>query len=312
MIGIIGLGKVGSTVAEHLVLRELDDLVLIDIVKGLPQGNALDLSHMASELDIEVKIKGSNDYKDLEGSDIVILTAGFPRTSDMSRLDLLQKNKAIIEQISSKVMEYAPKSKVIVVTNPLDTMTYLSLKITGFDRNHLFGVGSELDAARLTFYLSSTLNIPRSSIDTFVIGEHGDSMTVLGSHSKVDGVPVKRLLNPSEFTDIVDKLKKSGAEVISLKGSTTFGIAAATSSIVESVIKDKREVHLVSFYLDGEYGFRDVCIGVPAIIGKNGVERVIELKLDEDEEKRFKKSVEVLKKSIELLMEDEMYRGYLA
>ncbi|MCP8315814.1 MAG: malate dehydrogenase, partial [archaeon] len=185
MISIVGLGKVGSTIAEHILLKGLDDLTLIDIIEGLPQGNALDLSHMASELNIDVKIKGSNDYKDLEGSDIVIVSAGFPRTPDMSRLDLLQKNKEIIKQISKKILEYAPKSKIITVTNPLDLMTYLTLKTTGFNRNIVFGVGSELDAARLKYYLSSTLKVSNSSISAFVIGEHGDSMVILKSQSKV-------------------------------------------------------------------------------------------------------------------------------
>ena len=305
MIGIIGLGKVGSILAEHLVLRELDDLVLIDIVKGLPQGNALDLGHMASQLKNEVKIRGSNDFKDLKSANLVIITAGYPRTSDMSRLDLLYKNKTIIEQISKKVKEIAPESKIIVVTNPVDVMTYLVLKITDFDRNHLFGVGSELDAARLKYYLSSTLNLPRSSIDTYVIGEHGDSMVILESHTKIKGIPLNKLLNRSIIDEIIDNLKKAGSKVISLKGSTTFGIAAAVSSVVESMVKDKKDVHLVSLYLNGEYGFRDVCIGVPVIIGKDGIERVLNFELGKNEKNQLEKSVEVVRRSIQLLTKDE-------
>ncbi len=302
MISIVGLGKVGGNIAEHIVLKGLDDLTLIDIIGGLPQGNALDLTHMASELNIDVKIKGSNDYRDLEGSDIIVVSAGFPRTPDMSRLDLLKKNKEIIKQISKKILEYAPKSKVVVVTNPLDLMTYLTLKTTGFDRNILFGVGSELDAARLKYHLSSVLKVSNSCINAFVIGEHGDSMVILKSQSKVNGIPIKKVLNESQIASIVGRTKKSGADVISLKGATTFGVAASTSSIIESLIKDKKKVHLVSFYLNGEYGFYDVCIGMPVIIGKNGVERVIELELDEDERELFLKSAEVIKKSIPLLM----------
>ncbi|MEM3383118.1 MAG: malate dehydrogenase [Nitrososphaerales archaeon] len=304
MISILGLGKVGSTIAEHIVLKGLDDLTLIDIIQGLPQGNALDLGHMAAELNIDVKIKGSNDYQDLLGSDIVIVSAGFPRTADMSRLDLLKKNKAIIKQISEKILDYAPKSKVIVVTNPLDLMTYQTLKITGFDRSRVFGIGSELDAARLKYHLSSMLKISNSSINTFVIGEHGDSMIILKSQSNVNGVPIKKLLNESQIASLIEKTKKSGAEVISLKGATTFGVAASTSSIVESIIKDKKKVHLVSFYLKGEYGFNDICIGVPVIIGKNGVEKVIELELDNDEKELFFKSAEVIRKSISLLNDE--------
>lgn len=304
MISIVGLGKVGSTIAEHIVLKGLDDLTLIDIIQGLPQGNALDLGHMASELNIDVKIKGSNDYKDLIGSDIVIVSAGFPRTADMSRLDLLEKNKTIIKKVSEKILEYSPKSKVIVVTNPLDLMTYHTLKTTGFDRSRVFGVGSELDAARLKYHLSSMLKIPNSLISAFVIGEHGDSMIILKSQSKVNGTPIKKLLDEPQIIDLVEKTKKSGAEVISLKGATTFGIAASTSSIVESIIKDKKKVHLVSFYLKGEYGFNDICIGVPVIIGKNGVEKVIELELDNDEKELFLKSAEGIKRSIPLLISD--------
>jgi len=302
LISIVGLGKVGGNIAEHIVLKGLDDLTLIDIIGGLPQGNALDLSHMASELNIDVKIKGSNDYRDLEGSDIIVVSAGFPRTPDMSRLDLLKKNKEIIKQISKKILEYAPKSKVVIVTNPLDLMTYLTLKTTGFDRSNVFGVGSELDAARLKYHLSSVLKVSNSSIDAFIIGEHGDSMVVLKSQSRINGIPIKKILDESQINDIVEKTKRSGADVISLKGATTFGVAASTSSIIESLIKDKKKVHLVSFYLNGEYGFYDVCIGMPVIIGKNGVERVIELELDEDERELFLKSAEVIKKSIPLLM----------
>ncbi|NWG09509.1 MAG: malate dehydrogenase, partial [Nitrososphaerales archaeon] len=245
LISIVGLGRVGSTIAEHLVLKGVDDLTLIDIVEGLPQGNALDLSHMASELDIDVRIDGSNNYKDMQDSDIVIVSAGFPRTPGMNRLDLMKKNREIVRQVSKKILEYAPKSKVLVVSNPLDLMTYLALGTTGFERNLVFGVGSELDAARLKYHLSLTLRVPYSSISASIIGEHGDSMVILKSQSKVNGIPIKRVLNASQMASVVEKTKKSGADVISLKGSTTFGVAAATSSIVGSVIKDKKRVHLV-------------------------------------------------------------------
>ncbi len=305
MISIVGLGKVGSTIAEHITLKGLDDLTLIDIIQGLPQGNALDLSHMASELNIDVKIKGSNDYKDLEDSDIVVVAAGFPRTADMSRIDLLKKNKAIIKQISEKILQHAPRSKVIVVTNPLDLMTYLTLKTTGFDRNVVFGVGSELDAARLKYHLSSVLEVSNSSINAFVIGEHGDSMVILRSQSKVNGIPIEKIFNECQMANLIEKTRKAGADVISLKGATTFGVAASTSSIIESMIRDRKKVHLVSFYLKGEYGLYDVCIGVPAIIGKNGVERVIELELDEVEKELFLKSAKSVKESIPILMSNE-------
>ncbi|MEM3068407.1 MAG: malate dehydrogenase [Nitrososphaerales archaeon] len=305
MISIVGLGKVGSTIAEHITLKGLDDLTLIDIIQGLPQGNALDLSHMASELNIDVKIKGSNDYEDLEGSDIVVVAAGFPRTADMSRLDLLKKNRAIIKQISEKILQHAPRSKVIVVTNPLDLMTYLTLKTTGFDRNVVFGVGSELDAARLKYHLSSVLEVSNSSINAFVIGEHGDSMVILRSQSKVNGIPIEKIFNECQMANLIEKTRKAGADVISLKGATTFGVAASTSSIIESMIRDRKKVHLVSFYLKGEYGLYDVCIGVPAIIGKNGVERVIELELDEVEKELFLKSAKSVKESIPILMSNE-------
>ena len=304
MISIVGLGRVGSTIAEHLVLREIDDLTLIDIVEGLPQGNALDLSHMASELDIDVRINGSNNYTDIQGSDIVIVSAGFPRTPDISRLDLIKKNREIIKQVSKKILEYTPKSKVIMVSNPLDLMTYLALRTTGFDRNVIFGVGSELDAARLKYHLSLTLRVPYSSIIAFIIGEHGDSMVILKSQSKVNGIPIKRVLNASQMSSVVEKTKKSGADVISLKGSTTFGVAAVTSSIVESIIKDKKRVHLVSLYLNGEYGVTNLCIGVPAIIGRRGVERVVELEIDESEREQFVRSAEILKRFIPLLEDD--------
>lgn len=298
MITIVGAGRIGSSVASSLITRGLDDILFVDIIEGLPQGEALDLGHMAASYGIDVSLRGTNDFKDIEGSDIVIVTAGLPRRPGMTRLDLLQKNTRIISDISFKIAEYAPKSIVLMVTNPVDMMTYVALKVTGFQTQRVFGMGGTLDSARFRYFISEALGASRSSIQALVIGEHGESMLPLPKHSTVSGKPLTELMSSEDINAVVDKTRKTAADVIALKGGTVYAPGSAVGEMIESITKDKKEVMPLSAYLNGEYGVKDLCIGVPAVLGREGIKSIKELQLEEDEETVFMKGVETLKKAV--------------
>lgn len=298
MITIVGAGRIGSSVASSLITRGLDDILLVDIIEGLPQGEALDLGHMAASYGIDVSLRGTNDFKDIEGSDIVVVTAGLPRRPGMTRLDLLQKNTRIINDISFKIAEYAPKSIVLMVTNPLDMMTYVALKVTGFHTQRVFGMGGMLDSARFRYFISEALGASRSSIQALVIGEHGESMLPLPKHSTVSGKPLTELMSSEDINVVVEKTRKTAADVIALKGGTVYAPGSAVGEMIESITKDKKEVMPLSAYLNGEYGVKDLCIGVPAVLGREGIKSIKELQLEEDEETVFMKGVETLKKAV--------------
>ncbi len=301
MITIVGSGRVGSSIALELVKRELDDVSLIDILNGLPQGEALDLQHMASEIGSDVNIVGSNDYSIMKGSDIVIVVAGLARKPGMTRLDLLAKNSEIIKSVANQIKTYAPDSKVLMVTNPLDAMTYVALKATGFDRNRVFGMGGMLDLSRFKDALASRLGISRASIQALVIGEHGENMLPLPRYSSAGGIPMTALLSEKNLTEAAESAKKVAAEVIALKGATNYAPANGVARMVESIIKDKKMLVPASVYLDGEYGVKGICIGVPVILGSNGVEKIIEMELNQDERNQFMKGVELLKEAVSAL-----------
>ncbi len=298
MISIIGAGRVGSTIALQLVLREVDDLHLIDVVEGLAKGQALDLSQMASGSDSDIKITGSDNYGSLNGSDLIIIPAGFARTPDMTRLDLLSKNQEIVKYASQKIKEFAPSAMVLIVTNPVDVMTYLALKITGFPRERVFGMGGLLDSLRFKNVISSILGISYRSVDTLVIGEHGENMVPLDRFSSSNGIPIRALISKKELEDAVLETRKSAAQVISLKGATTFAPSQAVATMVEAVVSDKKSLIPTSVLLEGEFGVSDICMGVPAILGAGGVERIIELELDVSEREQFAKGQASLIKAI--------------
>ena len=302
MITIVGTGRVGVAIAIHLAIKELDDLMLIDIIEGLPQGEALDLTHMCATLGIDIDISGSNDYKDMSGSELVIVPAGFIRTADMSRLDLLHKNSEVIKTVSKGIKEYAPNSKVIMVTNPLDVMTYLAYKVTGFERNRVFGFSGLLDTARYRSLIAKELGVAASSIHTTIIGEHGDTMVLLPRFTTVGGVPLESLMSKEKIQQIIERTKKMGAEIIKLKKwSASHAVGAGVATMVEAIVKDTKSVIPVSTYLQGEYGVSDVCAVVPTIIGKNGVEKILELPLNDEERAAFLNSVETIKSAISQL-----------
>jgi len=298
LISIIGTGKLGSAVALQVASRELGDLRLIDIIKGLPQGEALDLRQMTAEQGADVDIIGSNDYKDIAGSDLVVVLGGLGRKPGMTRLDLQDKNEEIIRGICEHIVEYTPKSLVLMVTNPVDVMTYLAWRVTGFEPSRVFGQSGMLDTMRFKHFIARALGVSTSSVQAVVIGEHGDSMVPLPRFSTVSGVPVTELLSPVEVTQTVEQTRKIAAEVITLKGATVYAPAHGITRMVESIIRDKKMVLCMTAHLNGEYGMKGIYVDVPAVLGARGVERVIELKLNEEEKTAFLKSVDVVRTAI--------------
>jgi len=298
-ITIIGSGKVGASAALNCGLRELDDVLLLDIVQGLPQGEAMDINHQLSERGIDCYVQGSNDYHDMQGSDIVVLVAGVGRKPGMTRMDLLKTNSGIVGGVAQQIRQYADECKLIVVTNPLDPMTFVALKQTGFRRNMVMGMGGMLDLSRFKNFISEALEISRGSIHAMVIGEHGENMLPLIRFSSIAGIPLQEFLSDGQTSEILEKTRNVAAQVISAKGATTHAPGNAIATIAEAIIRDKKSVIPVSTFLDGEYGAHNLCIGVPAVIGSNGLDKIIELRLNDNEKKIFNKGVLDVKEAIE-------------
>ena len=296
MITIIGAGKVGGDAALFSALKKLDDqILLLDIAKGLPQGEAMDLNHMLSEQGIDVEVKGSNTYEDMMGSDIVVVVAGVGRKPGMTRMDLLKINAEVVKDVVGNIKKFADDSLIIPVTNPLDPMAYIAYKTSGFDRSRVFGMGGMLDLSRFKQFIHEAVNVPRKDIDAIVIGEHGENMLPLTRFAKVSDEPLSSKLPKEKLDEIFTLTRNVAAEVIKLKGATVHAPGNAISAIIDSVVNDKKEIMPVSTYLDGEYGHTNVTIGVPAIIGKNGIEKIVELELNDDEKQWFEKGVQSVK-----------------
>jgi malate dehydrogenase len=298
LITVVGSGRVGTSAALQVAMRELGDIVLLDIVPGLPQGEALDLNHTCAILDLDVDVRGSNDYRDMEGSDVVVVTAGLTRKPDMTRLDLLLKNAEIIKDVSRHIREYAPRSKVIVVTNPLDVMTYTAYKTTGFESSRVMGFSGLLDVGRFRQIIHSRLGVSYKSIRGMVLGEHGDSMVLLPRLTHVGVEPLHRFMDEKTIAEAVEATRKAGAEIIRLKGwSAHHAPGAGVSLMVQAIIKDEKAVIPTSAYLDGHYGERDIYAVVPCVLGAGGVEKIIELELTDEERAKFKASIKVLREA---------------
>ena len=299
MITIIGSGKVGGEVALFSALKRLDDqILLLDVVDGLPQGEAMDLNHMLSEQGIDVEVKGSNNFADMKNSKIVVVVAGSGRKPGMTRMDLLKINANVVKSVVENIKKYANESMIIPVTNPLDPMAYITYKVSGFDKSRIFGMGGMLDLSRFKQFIHEATGYSRDSIRALVIGEHGENMLPLPRFSSVSGIPLSSFLPKEKLDELVQNTKQVAAKVIELKGATVHAPGNGISAIVESVAKDRKQIIPVATYLDGEYGHSDVTIGVPAIIGKNGVEKIIELELDDDEKKSFDAGVKSVKDAI--------------
>ncbi|MGI0050318.1 MAG: malate dehydrogenase, partial [Nitrososphaeraceae archaeon] len=279
---------------------ELDDILLLDVIEGLPQGEAMDINHQLSELGIDCKVKGSNSYEDMDNSEFVVLVAGLGRKPGMTRMDLLNKNASIVKDVATKIATHANNAILVVVTNPLDPMTYLTLKTTRFDKNRVIGMGGMLDLSRFKSFIHDATGCSRASIQAMVISEHGENMLPLLRFSSIGGIPLNEFLSKGQSEEIFEKTKKVAAEVIALKGATVYAPGNAVATMIDSIKKNKKEVIPVSAYLEGEYGISDLCIGVPVVLGSNGIEKIIELNLNEFERKIFDLGVTSVREAINL------------
>ena len=304
-IACIGAGNVGAAAAQYCAELDLGDIVLTDIVEGMPQGKALDLTQAGPIRGYNAMVQGTNDYKDIEGSDVVIITAGLPRQPGMSRLDLLEKNANIMGDICSNVKTYAPDSTVIIVTNPLDVMTYAAFKKLGFPAERVVGMAGCLDSARLRAFVAMELNTSMKNVDTMVLGSHGDTMVPLPQYTTVSGIPITRLLPQDRIDAIVERTRKGGGEIVSLlkTGSAYYAPAASAARMAQAIVRDEKQLLPCSALLTGQYGLEDVYIGVPVRLGKGGVEGILELDLSQDELKALQESAEEVRTGIKSLQD---------
>ena len=301
-IALIGGGMIGGTLAHLIGLKELGDVVLFDIAEGMPAGKSLDLVQSGAVEGFDSAMKGTNSYADIEGCDVVIVTAGVPRKPGMSRDDLLGINLKVMEQVGAGIKKYAPNAFVICITNPLDAMVWALQKACGLPRNKVVGMAGVLDTGRFRLFLAEELKVSVEDVTAFVLGGHGDDMVPLIRYSAIGGVPLPdlikmRLLTQERLDQIVDRTRKGGGEIVALlkTGSAYYAPASAAIQMAESFIKDKRRVLPCAAYLNGEYGVKGLYVGVPVIIGKGGVERILEIDLNSTERQMFMKSVESVK-----------------
>lgn len=298
MISIIGAGRVGSAVAFNVLRFRISDVVLVDVAENLAQGEALDMMQAAPAIEFDGRVVGTTDFSNITGSEVVVVTAGVGRKPGMTRIDLTKKNAEVIRFTVKEVAKYAPHCKLMIVTNPVDIMTYLAYKESGFERKRVFGLGNTLDTLRFRSYIALELNVSREDVRALVIGEHGDSMVPLTDHACVSGIPIKRLLDTQQIEEIVHRTKTSGADVIKLKGATIHAPGVVIALMVDAVLRGRNRVASVSTYLEGEYGQSDICIGVPVVLGKNGVERILELMLTRETRREFENSVSVIREAM--------------
>ena len=298
MIGFAGAGRVGAASAFEVASMGLDDITLFDIIPGLAEGEALDISHRLSDAGIDVDVRGSADFSALAGADLVVVTAGLARKPGMTRMDLLTKNSSIIADVTKNIAKLAPGSVILMVTNPMDAMTYVALKASGFPKSRVVGQGGVLDNSRFKFVLSKKLGVSRASITSMVMGEHGENMIPVASHTYVSGVPLTSLLSEEEVQQAIEDTRKVAAEVIAKKGATIFAPGRSVARMANAIINDTKEVMAASAYLEGEYGVTGVCIGVPVKLGRDGIEKIYEVKLSDKERDWFNKGVDTLREAL--------------
>lgn len=293
-VTVVGAGFVGATAAQRLVEREIADVVLIDIVEGLPQGKALDMMESAPVEGFRTKITGTNQYQDTQGSDLVIITAGLARKPGMSRDDLLFKNAEIVSAIVTQAVPHSPKAILLVVTNPLDVMTYLVWKKSGFEPRRVFGMAGELDSARMAYFISEAAGCAPSEVEAMVLGGHGDEMVPVPAHTKVRGKPIAGILSKEKIAAINQRTRDGGAEIVQyLKtGSAFYAPSASVVRMARSILEDRKEIIPSCVYLEGAYGLKDVYCGVPAKLGRKGVEEVVEIPLTQEEKEALKISAD--------------------
>lgn len=299
-VSVIGAGHVGATVTQYIAEMELADVVMVDILEGLSQGKSLDLLEASPVRGFDSSLLGSNDYGDTRNSDIIVITGGLARKPGMTREDLFAKNSEIIKSITKAVIKKSPNSIIIMVTNPLDVMTYLCWKISGFSPNRVLGMAGALDSARFRAFVAKELGVSVEDTKAIVLGGHGDSMVPLPRYCTVSGIPITELISKEKIDSIVERTRKAGGEIVAhLKtGSAYYSPGACVAEMIEAVLKDKKRLLSCAAYLNGEYGLKDVYIGVPVILGAHGAERIVELNLTEQEKKTLQASAEIVKKNI--------------
>ncbi|OEG00082.1 malate dehydrogenase [Vulcanibacillus modesticaldus] len=304
-IAVIGAGFTGSTTALYLAQKELGDIVLVDIpqLENPTKGKALDMLEATPVLGVDANIIGTSNYEDIADSDIVIITAGVARKPGMSRDDLININAKIMKSVAEQVKNYAPNSFVIVLSNPVDAMTYVAYKVTGFPKERVIGQSGVLDTARFRTFVAQALQVSVEDVTGFVLGGHGDTMVPLIRYSFAGGIPLEKLLPKEELDAIVERTRKGGGEIVNLlgNGSAYYAPAAALAQMAEAIIKDKRRIIPTIAYLEGEYGYNDIYLGVPTLIGGNGIEKVFELELTEEEKAALDKSAEAVENVIKLV-----------
>ena len=302
-VSIIGAGMTGATTAHWLAERELADLVLVDVVEGMPQGKALDMLEAMPIIAKDVEIVGSNDYATTKGSDIIIITAGIARKPGMSRDDLLKTNADIVGKAATETLKYSPDAIYIVLTNPLDTMAYLTLKMTGLPRERVIGQAGILDSARMRAFVGLETGVSVENINCYVLGGHGDEMVPLTRHSNIAGVPLRDYLPADKLEAIVNRTRKGGGEIVNLlkTGSAFYAPAAACAQMAEAILKNRNLIVPCAAYMNGEYGLHDMYFGVPVMLGRKGIEKIVEYKLDDEEKAMFEKSAAAVKETHEAL-----------
>jgi malate dehydrogenase len=302
-VTVIGAGNVGATTAQRIAESGLADVILVDIIEGLPQGKGLDLAEAAPVMGHDARIIGTNDYDDTKGSDIIVVTSGIARKPGMSRDDLINTNAGIVRSVVSEAAKRSPDAILVIVTNPLDAMCHVALKASGFPKKRVIGMAGTLDSARFRHFIATETGVSVEDVRAFVLGGHGDTMVPLPRYSAVGGIPLPEMLSTERIEAIVKRTRSGGAEIVELlkTGSAFYAPAAATFEVVESILLDRRRLIPCAAYLEGEYGVKGLYVGVPVVIGASGIERIIEITLTAEESAAFKKSADAVQELVALL-----------
>lgn len=303
-VTVVGAGNVGSNTARRIAERDIaDEVVMIDIVEGLPQGLALDINQSSPTEGFETFVTGTNDYADTAGSDVVVITAGKPRTPGMSRMDLLSDNAKIVGGVTEQIAKHSPDAILIVVSNPLDEMTYLAAKVSGFPKERVMGMAGVLDSSRLKFFIAEKLGVSPLKVDAITLGSHGDQMVALPRQATVDGKPLPDLIDEAGLEELFDRTKNAGAEIVGYlkKGSAFYAPSSSSAAMVESILKDSGDVHPTCAWTTGQYGVSDVYLGVPAKLTAKGVSEIVEFDLNADETAKLQEAAEAIRTKCEEL-----------
>ena len=301
-VTVVGAGNVGSNTARRIAEQNLaDEVAMIDIVEGLPQGLALDINHSAPVEEFDCVVTGTNDYSDTAGSDVAVITAGLPRKPGMSRMDLLEKNSQIVTEVTQQLVEHSPDTVIIVVSNPLDEMTYLAAEVSGFSRERVMGMAGVLDLARLRFFVAEKLDVAATSVEAITLGSHGDQMVALPRHAKVQGKPLPELVDDQTLEELFRRTRDAGAEIVGYlkQGSAFYAPSSSTARMVGAVLGDTQEVLPTCAWTTGQYGISDVYLGVPARLGRGGVTEIVELDLSEEERAQLQEAAEAIRSKCE-------------